>query len=998
MLKISIKSIFFLILFCFQPEIYGQILPFQNYSIKDGVISINIHSLCEDSLGYIWIGTEEGISVFNSREFVNYTTANGLSSNNISCITADVKIRGKVWIATYDSGIDVYENGGFKNLGSRLPNGLKNVNVLCQDENGTLWCGSDSGLFYIKNNSIKVINNSSKMGSINSIIESNKSLWIGSEKGLYVFNKTDRSVKRINVSGEKYKSGISCLFSAGNYIWAGSESGLIYKIKPDEKIVQDYNLRQQPFSIASDRLGNIWVGTGKGLFMINTRLPSQKEIKRVRMGSSSDENIITSLLVDRENILWCGSNANGLSKLVYRNFFRFPIPSELSMSNWSSAISDKNNHFWVSVKNKLIELWADKNGQWHWEIHSINNHASPPIQKIFCDVENNLYVAYLKGIVKIYSIKNTNSAFRPSKLKLQKDISLGAVKKYFGLYTILIDSRGLMWCSLLDAGVAVWDIRKNKLLKFYSDKTGLPDNSVRSIYEDSRSNYWFGGYDHGLSEFSKDKILRDLYAMRGNNVSIKYFTVNSGLPDNHVRSVIENNEHDIVAGTRYGGIAFIKNGNIKSFDRNDGLISNGVWELTKDPAGNIWFGSQSGIQEINNNNEIVNFLLIEDIPRIPYYSICSSQNGNICFINNTDIYLYRPRLNTIIREQLPIYVNHILVNGQERKISNSLSLPSFNNTVTFEFICITNREEKNIHYLYRLLQIDNNWTPVKGKPSVTFASLNPGRYIFQVIAEDNRSLKSRHPAEIDFIIDAPFYLHWWFIGFLLAAVITGILTFSKLKFNRLLEIEKIRTGIAADLHDEIGSGLTRIAILSEHALQKEKEHDGDGEDKNEKYSKYISMERVGKISRSLVDSMIDVIWSIDPKYDSLSDFIFNFKNYANEVCEAKNIKLVIETDNIENVKVNSQIKRSLQLISKEALNNSLKYSGCANVKYSLSVKNKNIHVILEDDGIGFDRENIKHGRGLVNISKHAKELSGIFNLNAVPGNGTKISVVFPVKS
>lgn len=140
----------------------------------------------------------------------------------------------------------------------------------------------------------------------------------------------------------------------------------------------------------------------------------------------------------------------------------------------------------------------------------------------------------------------------------------------------------------------------------------------------------------------------------------------------------------------------------------------------------------------------------------------------------------------------------------------------------------------------------------------------------------------------------------------------------------------------------------------------------------------------------------NAIWSIDPKYDSLKDFIFNFRTYANEVCETKNIKLFIETKEIENVKVNSQIKRSLQLVSKEALNNALKYSGCSIIKYSLVVENKGINLSIEDNGAGFDPEKVKYGHGLFNMDKNAKELSGSFKCEPIPGKGTKILIKFPI--
>lgn len=143
--------------------------------------------------------------------------------------------------------------------------------------------------------------------------------------------------------------------------------------------------------------------------------------------------------------------------------------------------------------------------------------------------------------------------------------------------------------------------------------------------------------------------------------------------------------------------------------------------------------------------------------------------------------------------------------------------------------------------------------------------------------------------------------------------------------------------------------------------------------------------------------MIDVIWSIDPKYDTLNDFVFSFKNFAYETCEAKNIELLINTENINNVKVNSQIKRNLQLIAKEALNNAVKYSGCTKIFFHLEVKNKNIILSIEDNGGGFNRNEITPGKGLLNIEKNTSEMSGECSIDSSPGTGTKIKITFPLQ-
>jgi len=476
-----------------------------------------------------------------------------------------------------------------------------------------------------------------------------------------------------------------------------------------------------------------------------------------------------------------------------------------------------------------------------------------------------------------------------------------------------------------------------------------------------------------------------------------YLTTN-GLPNNDVRVIDENKDNDLLIGTRYGGLGIFKNNKFKIITKREGLFSDAIWSMTITPDQQIWLGTQSGIQRLKTKNEEPEYSLNEEIPNVPYYSVYSSKNGNLCFVNHTEIYIYLPLNEKLTITPPPVYITSVLINGQRQKTFNNLNLASDQNTITFDFIGIINREEKNSSYLYRLLKSDKKWNLLKQRNSVTYASLRPGNYMFQVAAINSSNIKSIQPAEVTFKINAPIYLQWWFITTLLIILILSLILTTKLRINRLLEIEKVRTRIAADLHDEIGSGLTKIAILSEYALQDENKEGITSDNKLASNSEDNSVERVGKIARNLVDSMMDVIWAIDPKYDSLQDFVFNFKNYAYEVCEAKNIKLQIETKGTENIKVNSQIKRCLQLISKEALNNALKYSRCSIIVYSLSVKSKNIYLIIEDNGVGFDSEKTKYGRGILNMTKLVNELSGSFKSKTEMGEGTKILIIIPLKN
>jgi len=996
-------TLFFLILF--QSAAFCQIYSFHYYTMNEGLISNNVETICQDSLGYIWCGTWEGISSYDSREFRNYSTANGLSSNKILDIIADKRKPGVVWIGTEGGGVDKFEKGKFCAFGLSLPDRMKNINTLYEDMSNNIWCGTDSGFYLICNNKIQFASIQVKTGAVFSFAQKNdSSILIGCEKGIYKYLFKSGSISKFNFPILKGRGFNSIIADNQGNIFTLSLDGFIFKI--NHSGILKLNLRTAPRSMIEDDSGNLWVASYGGIIKINKNNFNEDNIERFTTGTGLKDNNVASLLFDRESILWIGSDVNGIAKFAYQNLFKFEVPQNTKTMEWVTSANDNDNHTWFAFNNGLIEVWKDKIDNWHYYVHTIKRlNLENDISAMTVDQNNYLYLSMAGKIIYIVKIIRSNlSSNLPSKLEVNETIDMSEKLKCSSTFKIMIDKLGYIWWCALDQGIIV--INKSKprnIVKIYSDKDGLPDNSIRAIYQDKDGNYWFGGYDHGLAEFSKDKVLSDFHPKyNGKEIFNNLYTTSTGLPGNAVRSIDQTDDGSILIGTRYDGIAVYKDGRFKTINKNDGLLSNGIWSITISKDKKIWIGTQAGVQVISELG-VPRYNLYEEIPKIPFYSVINNDDNSLCFANQEEIYVYQPSMEKASMPPPPVYINHLLINGKEVNIEDNISLQSYQNTITFEFVAVTNKKSKNTIYKYKLLNVDKNWNKLIHNNSITYASLSPGKYSFKVIAVIGDNLESITPSVVKFVIHAPFYLQWWFIISSIVLILTAVIAAARMRVRRLIEIERIRIRIAADLHDEIGSGLTRIAILSEHALREEKKLAGIYQnnvlwDEAEKFTRNDSIERVGRIARSLVDSMIDVIWSIDPKYDSLKDFIFHFKNFAYEVCEAKGIKLIIETKNIEDVKVNSQIKRSMQLITKESLNNSLKYSDCKTIKLLLSVKNKYINLIIEDDGKGFNMKTVKNGRGIFNISKHIKDLSGEFDLQAREGVGTSLIIKFPIKT
>jgi ligand-binding sensor domain-containing protein len=279
-----------------------------------------------------------------------------------------------------------------------------------------------------------------------------------------------------------------------------------------------------------------------------------------------------------------------MSKLVYPDLYEFKNDSK-TQGNWSTVSPDNNNHFWASVDNKLIELFKDDHlgwSQFEHKLQGVFKHKN--IQKILCDKKGKIYICSASGEIQVYKIIQVKNA--ASILKKVEIINLANAAKGDKLFTILIDKSGQIWCSILDTGIALLDDNNhNRIKEIYTDRDGIPDNSVRIIYQDAKGNFWFGGYDNGLSEFSNSGgISRDTLIL------LKHFTTKDGLPNNDIRAIAEK-DSQLIIGTRYGGLAVFNSGKFKLISRNDGLFSDAIWSIATTPS-KTWVGTQAGIQSL----------------------------------------------------------------------------------------------------------------------------------------------------------------------------------------------------------------------------------------------------------------------------------------------------------------------------------------------------------------------------------------------------------------
>jgi len=278
---------------------------------------------------------------------------------------------------------------------------------------------------------------------------------------------------------------------------------------------------------------------------------------------------------------------------------------------------------------------------------------------------------------------------------------------------------------------------------------------------------------------------------------------------------------------------------------------------------------------------------------------------------------------------------------------------------------------------------DKDWTYSGNRRYVTYTNLDPGEYIFKVKGSNNDGVWNEKGASLIIRILPPLWRTWWFISSAFLVIVAIIVSLIYFRVKHLLDIERLRTKLAADLHDNIGSSLTEISILSEVISKKIKDED-------ESVRKSLGL--ISTNSRDLIDNMSDIVWLVNPKRDSLYDLILRLRDTYSELSSYTSISFRSENiKSLEKVSLSMEHRQHLYLIFKEAINNCITHSECSEITLDAFVKGRSLQMTLKDNGKGFYPNKINGGgNGLGNIKSRAEVIGGKLNIFSKIGEGTTI--------
>ena len=573
---------------------------------------------------------------------------------------------------------------------------------------------------------------------------------------------------------------------------------------------------------------------------------------------------------------------------------------------------------------------------------------------------------------------------------------------YFGNADILTlmyrDSHGDEWYSINQGGGLVRKPADSKTLEHFSKKLSVPSFTlgyVSDATEDINGNSWFGVNKSTLLlhwNYEK-KTFKEMLPDTIPGVTTQSFGGISCLYADHKGMLW-------VSYEGAGLLAYnIAQHSAQLYSIEDGLPTNYIYSITEDDKGRIWLGTAKGLVcYLPEEKKIVTFKKENGLPADEFSTFASYFEPEtrslwiackaIVLRINTDSLLQQTK------NSFTLYTDEIKVNEKLLHTYAGTSFDYDENNFQFQYTAVDIDNGKDLEFSYQLRGADADWIYAGDKRSAIYSSLGPGDYTFITRTRrkgDTKWIEMKDP--FSFTIATPWWQSWWFRLLAACAIVAAVVVSVRRYFQGKLEkqktilekqqaIEKERTRIATDMHDDFGASLSRIKFLSEK-IQLEKDNP---EKTNEDLGK------ISAFSDEMAEKMGEIVWALNQRYDSSGDMISFCRSYASEYLGDKNIKLHFESSEVAEIKVNGEIRRNIFLVIKESLHNIVKHAKATEVHIQIDI-DKELRVLIQDNGKGFDPAAIRSfANGIENMKKRIEEIGGRFTIESTHGTRIEIHV------
>jgi ligand-binding sensor domain-containing protein/serine phosphatase RsbU (regulator of sigma subunit) len=845
-------------------------IQFRNIGPSQGLSHPHVLCMLQDSKGYLWFGTKEGLDIYDGYSIKAYKvnpgshSKRGLSSNHIQALYEDRN--GFVWVGTYDGGLCRFDRRTETfvqyqhdpNNPRSLPS--NNVYSICQDKKGRLWVGTFGGGLSRLEPDQQTFKNytenpadarSLPNNSVFSILEDRSGvLWVGTfGGGLASFDADQEKFTTYrNDPADAHSlpgNDIYTLFEdhSGN-LWVGTNGkGLALFSRKTNRFVTYIHDPSNPKSLSSDYilsiredgLGMLWIATkGGGLCRFD---PGKEDFTAYRYNPANPKSLphddVNALVLDRSGSLWLGTDGGGVSKFEtqYLAFNAFVSNDDSFVAHSVTALyEDHQKQLWVGTfSDGLYLLPSDRTRFMPFrDKYETPFSLGEDVVTALCeDNTGDMWVG--TGDNGLYRFNKNSDASRSKapKVYTNNPSDPGSLSSN-SIETIFKDRQGKLWIGTYGGGLCRFDAQNDRFIQFTHDPQNphsISGNAVKVIYQDRAGLFWIGNKETGLSIFDPKKETFTNYRHNPKDPA--------SLSSNSVTAIVEANDGMMWIGTFGGGISQFnpKTRQFDSLGTKEGLLDNVICGLLKENQGNIWVSTTKGLSRLDwDSRKWRHFTVDEGLPSNEFvqWSYHKSRSGELFFGGTDNFIAFRPSEISDKPYVAPIYLSAFKLFDKARNFGKPLSelgtieLEYDDDFFSFEFVLLNYLDSEKNQYAYQMEGFDKGWNYIGNRRFASYTNLDAGDYVFRVKAADKRGIWNETGASIRLIIHPAWYNTWWFRALVAVSILSASISYYRYRIRIIIEQKEVlETQVAertADLQEEkvkVETAYSEISVQKE---------------------------------------------------------------------------------------------------------------------------------------------------------------------------------------
>ena len=801
-------------------------IRFEHITVEDGLSQNGAFAILQDSKGFMWFGTQDGLNKYDGQNFTVYKhdpdNSNSLSDNWIWAIHEDHL--GALWIGTRNGGLDRYdrelEQFSHYQHDPDNPQSLSHNEVLAiyEDPDGTLWIGTRRGLDRFDRETeifTHYHHNPSDLQSLSadavlSVYETQDGiLWVGTEGGgLSRFDRETETFTHFSNDPDdphslSHNNVWTIYEDPFEVLWLGTDSGLDRFDRESGQFTHFQNSPDDPHSLShnavraiyEDPSGALWIGTdGGGL----DRFDRETKTFAHYQNDPSDPHSLSHYLVyeiyqDRESVLWIGTYGGGINKLFWGglNFAYFNHnpndPNSLSNNDIRGIYLDQSDTLWVGTNGGLNSL-DRRTGQWR---HFQHDPADP--DSLSSNIVGDVYEDQ-ERLLWIGTFENGLNSFDPETerfTRYQEDPNDPTSFEGSTVTEIYQDQQGILWIGSVDGGLNRYDQEREQFTHYLTDLNdpdSINSDSVLSIYEDQHGWLWIGTFGDGLNKFDRA------------NEKFTHFQA-----DSQDSSSLSNNIVSVIFEDRGGTLWIGTAGGLNKFDpqtetfthyrEKDGLPNDLVYGILEDEGGNLWLSTNHGLSRFNPRAETFkNFDVNDGLQGNEFNSFAyhKSDSGEMFFggINGFNAF-YPDRVQANNPYLPPVALTRLIQGGEEMDLGKTINnvtevtLNWPNNFFEFEFAALSYAHPEENQYAYMLEGLDHDWIDMGTRGYGRYTNLPGGSYTLRMIGSNNDGVWNEEGTSVKIKVVPPFWETWWFRGAILLILVGGVIGGTRLRVRSI---------------------------------------------------------------------------------------------------------------------------------------------------------------------------------------------------------------------